>query len=246
MQNKIMQKLLCRIFVILCLIALDISAQAPKSITGFKFDEITHDDLLNHQYLLEQYFDESKGYLITGPLELDLSDMRGGLPYFSSIRIICPDINTYYQALEIIKSDSVFSGFDDSLLMVEGAEYIGGMLIGHKGEFAEFNRGNTHFNLQINTIHRNRLMLWMRDILQADYLSGAEQNAKPYMLAVSDYLRNWIPALLTPIHPKPSILACPKNMIFTPNRRIMLLKAMPIIKIIYLPMKKLKPILPPE
>ncbi len=166
------------------LLAVQILAGPKDPIEGLAFDKFVESQNSELQAALRAAFTEENGFIVTGALDPNVSD-SGILEYYSSVRVICPNLESLNGTLDVlnsqeelkIKKTSAFVEFPDSLL-----------LLGYRGIMANVSFGDSESSVQLQTLNQLRFLIWMRSSFSIIDSTVDIISLHNYAYAVSDYL----------------------------------------------------------
>ncbi|GEM_PF-2134801 len=102
--------------------SLPVHADVLPPISGQAYDSLLAAQELGLQKMLEEQFPESEGYLVTGPIDPLLDIIPHIKPAYEAVRVISPDMGSYFAAIEKTGKLSIplgHAGFDGHLYEIE-------------------------------------------------------------------------------------------------------------------------------
>jgi hypothetical protein len=184
--------------VLLLISAALTTADTNSPISGERFQSLVNSQQVDVQRTLQGILPESRGYFITGPLNpIRAENFELGLAY-STVRVICPDLELYNEAIELLAASMVF---DD--VIVRRCELDGQCEpTGYQASFVELVRGEMWERIEVNTIQQTRFLIWYREVKELGWDTTDLVSRDEYAEAVSGYLAQVDSGMVDAVSPR--------------------------------------------
>ena len=162
------------------------------AISGQQFDALLAAQDIAIQRHLELVFPEDSGYFVTGPLNPFFSGKKDAEQLYHSVRVLCPDLESFEGCLARLESDSLIH-VDKSAVYLHQCRQD--FPVGYRGALALVQYGGTAHLIQMLTINQARWLIWIEEILRGGDRTLPTMPLEAYAREVSDHLyavdRHW-------------------------------------------------------
>lgn len=167
-EYRIVNKVVCLLIFIIIL------GSAPRaadnSISGPALDTLMAAQNLELQKKLETQFDESQGYLVTGPFDPRLDILEVAKPIFNSVRVLVPDRDSYYYGIRDTRERSIPVGH-----------------AGYDGHLYKINIGDRVDTVLMMTYNQNRYLIWLKRVTELGWNTVASPKLARYTISLRNY-----------------------------------------------------------
>jgi len=161
------------------------TAGSLDPISGEAFDSLLFSQEFELQERLEEIFPESQGYLITGPLDPLMVADAGTRQIYSSVRVICPDLKAYENAVRRIRLGGQLSVYGVS--NAEPGQSF--QPEGYSGKLMVLNWQGGRKTVQFNTIGQTWYLIWLRQVLDRGWRDLNQPARQKFAADLSRWLR---------------------------------------------------------
>jgi len=172
------------LIVLWLLLAAHLFASPKDPVEGVSFDNYIKLQYTDLQNSLRIIFPENKGFIVTGPLDPNVTNPELAL-FYATVRIVCPNLETLLGATELLEVSPEFS-VRNVKSFIEYA--LPDSLPGYRGSIVSFAYHQKNYFVQIQTINQQRFLIWAKSKFSDKAKSGENVSLKRYAAAVSDYL----------------------------------------------------------
>jgi len=167
-EYRIAYRVIC--FLIFIIILGSTPRAADNTITGPALDTLMAAQDLKLQKQLEAQFDESQGYLVTGPFDPRLDILEVARPIFNSVRVLVPDRDSYYYGIRDTRKRSIPVGH-----------------AGYDGHLYEINIGDRVDTVLMMTYNQNRYLIWLKQVTELGWNTVASPKLARYTISLRNY-----------------------------------------------------------
>ncbi len=180
-----MNKTLASLFLLWLLACASILAGPKDPVSGQHFQKYLELQNVEIQEEIRDSYPEAEGLIVTGPLDPNLPETSKFLPLYSSVKVICPNLNSLEDIVIAFSGivDSAFKVLSDQL-----AKPRGNYLTGYRGALISITRNGHESFVQYQTLQQLRYLVWAKQYLGNPDFLDITSNLGEYAVAVSDYL----------------------------------------------------------
>jgi len=172
------------LFLFWLLIAVQTLAGPKDPIEASEFDKFVESQNIELQEALRTIFTEENGFMVTGPLNPNVSDTTI-LAYYGSVRVIFPNLESLNSWLGALKSQKELR-VGNSFTFTETSDSTA--LPGYRGIIAKIDFDDIDADIQLQTINQLRFLIWMNNLYSNSDSTVDTAAWHDYAVAVSDYL----------------------------------------------------------
>lgn len=178
-------KTLASLFLFWLLICSSLLAGPKDPVEGEQFHKYVELQDVEIQSEIRSSHSEEEGFIVTGPLDANLSATSNFFPLYSSVRVICPSLNSLEN---IVIGISVIADSDFKVLSDNLENSNNGYLTGYRGSLISITRDGHENLVQYLTLQQLRFLIWAKQHLGSKDILDKTLKLGKYAVAVSDYL----------------------------------------------------------
>ncbi len=180
-----LNKTLASLFLFWLLACASLWAGTKDPIEGELFQKYVELQNVELQAEIRSSQTEEEGFIVTGPLDANLSATSKFFPLYSSVRVICPSLNSLEDIVIGISAiaDSDFKVLSDNLENSKN-DY----LTGYRGALISITKDGHENIVQYITLQQLRFLIWAKQHLGNKDILDSSSNLGKYTVAVSNYL----------------------------------------------------------
>ncbi len=172
------------IALVLILIAVTVSGTlAQTGPRDFQRETVETDQQLQLQRMLREIYRDTPEVFVTGPLQpfTLYGGHFGGI--FSSVRVVCPDLESYEKSVARLCQDD-----DQKIVSHRRDEQISPNVVGCRGSMVNVMLGDQEFAVYLLTVQELRLVIWLDMVRDRGWYTAPHDLRHQHSQAVADYL----------------------------------------------------------